>query len=114
MAEALVERTVVGKLRMVDAQVLAQRNAMQKGAPADVQDLASCGHSGQQTGHMERDMMLRYSRAFGRTIEPYTLWMDLHTNLDKFTFPTEVPFLFPTDMIAAIYDAGHVQLVRSI
>jgi len=109
MVEALLEKTMLGKLRVVDAHDLALRNASQKYAPQDVKDLATLGH-----GHLERDLHARYSEIFGARIESYMLVMDLLCTKDKYTFPTEVPFLFITDLVAAAYDAGPLQFGRSL
>ena len=58
--------------------------------------------------------MQRYFSQFSVNAEQYTIWIDLHDACERYTVPIEVPFIFPTDMVAAIYDGGFTQLAKFI
>ena len=109
-----MERTAQGKLRCVDAQGIAASNARQANAPEDVKQLAALGANGTWTNNLERDLFVAYSDTVSAKIKSYTIWMDLELHNQKFTLPLEVPFLFPTNVIGAIYDCGAIQIARSI
>lgn len=114
LAEDYLETIMLGKLRVVDAQRLAGKTARQPNAPQDVCELAAIGGRGARPQHMERDLHARYAGTLGATVVPYTIWMDLLTTKSNLTVPLEVPFIFCTDIIAALYDAGPLQFAKSV